>query len=184
MVRGMVTAKRLIVGLIALTALAAPPALAAAAQSTGARARPSSHALLTSKELWATIDVCNPKDQPNTVGVRGSMPGDGQSRDRLYMSFRLQYFEHRSSQWLDLTSASTGYFAVGAGGAPSRQDGSSFVIAPVAGQPASVLRGVVDFQWRHGKTVLTSGTRPTTAHRQSVSGADPVGYSAATCQIG
>ncbi len=37
----------------------------------------SQHSLLHSRELWATVDVCNPKDQPNTVGIRGSMPGDG-----------------------------------------------------------------------------------------------------------
>jgi hypothetical protein len=180
----MAVPRRQIAGLGALALLASAPAPAAARTST-ARSTAAPHALLTSKELWATIDVCNAKDQPNTVGIRGSMPGDGQSRDKLYMSFRLQYFNRTTAQWVDLSNgANTGYFAVGAGAAASRQDGSSFVIAPVPGKPAFTLRGVVDYQWRRGRTVLATGTRPTTAHRQSVSGSDPPGYSAATCLIG
>jgi hypothetical protein len=43
---------------------------------------------------------------------------------------------------------------------------------------------VVSFQWRRGSTVVTSGSKPTTAGRQSLAGADPAGFSAATCSIG
>ena len=181
----MAASKRMIVPLVALAALAPASAPAAPPSVRGAKAQPGARALLVSKELWATIDVCNPKDQPDTVGIRGSMPGDGQARDRMYMSFRLQYLERNTMRWLDLsTGASTGFVSVGAGAAASRQDGGSFVIAPVAGRPAFTLRGVVDFQWRRGRKVLVSGERPTTVGRLSVSGADPAGYSAATCLIG
>jgi hypothetical protein len=140
-------------------------------------------ALLDSHELWATIDVCSPANQPDTVGIRGSMPGDGHATDKMYMSFRLQY-ENASKQWIDLSSgASSGFVAVG-GGASARQGGTSFELKPVAGQPAVTLRGVVDFQWRHGKTILLSATRTTLAGHRSLAGADPADFSAATCLIG
>ena len=146
----------------------------------------SARALLGSHELWATIDVCNPADQPDTVGIRGSMPGDGQSRDRMYMSFRLQYLNVNGAtkRWVDLVSGATPNFVPVGAGASARQGGSSFQLVPVAGEPAVTLRGVVDFQWRSGKTIVQSAARATAAAHTSVAGADPTGYSAATCLIG
>ena len=173
--------------LAAITAmLAAGIATASASASAPAKAgKPtaSERVLLDSHELWATIDVCSPANQPDTVGIRGSMPGDGHTGDKMYMSFRLQY-ENASKQWIDLSSgASSGFVPVG-GGASARQGGTSFELKPVAGQPAVTLRGVVDFQWRHGKTILSSAARPTLAGHRSLAGADPADFSAATCLIG
>jgi hypothetical protein len=166
-----------------LAALAPPAALG---RSTSKRAKPAvdSSALFRSRLLWATIDVCNPPDQPDTVGVRGSMPGDHHSHDTMYMRFRLQYLNTTTKAWTDLAKgASSGYADVGTGADP-RQAGRSFQLNPVAGQPAFTLRGVVGFQWRHGKTVLAQTSRPTTAGRNSLAGADPAGFSAASCLIG
>jgi hypothetical protein len=141
-------------------------------------------ALLRSRELWATIDVCNPGDQPDYVGIRGSMPGDKHAHDKMYMSFRLQYMDTAAKRWVNLASASTAaYVLVGPGGSV-RQGGRSFQLVPKAGKPAFTLRGVVDFQWRRGKTVLQSTSRPTTAGHKSLAGADPAGFSAASCLIG
>jgi hypothetical protein len=139
------------------------------------------HALLSSRELWATIDVCHPADQAHTVGIRGSMPGDGRSHDKMYMSFRLQYQDATTGKWIDLDGASSKFLAVGGAGTP-RQDGLGFELTPAKAK--FMLRGVVEFQWRHGTTVLESATRPTTAGHRSLAGADPSGYSAATCAIG
>jgi len=165
----------------AVAALAAAPAAASSATTTTTRI--GARALLKSRELWATIDVCSPKDQPNTVGIRGSMPGDGRPSDRMFMSFRLQYM-NAAGTWVDLESGATpGYVGVGAAGT-AREGGRSFQLVPVAGKPATELRGVVDFQWRHGKTVLARGSRTTGAGHKSVAGADPAGYSAASCLIG
>jgi hypothetical protein len=144
----------------------------------------STRALLESKELWATIDVCSPPDQLNTVGIRGSMPGDGKAHDKMYMSFRLQYLDEATKTWVDLTSGTAPTFLAVGAGASARQGGSSFQLVPVAGKPPVTLRGVVDFQWRRGKKVVLSVSRPTTAARNSLAGADPRGYSAATCLIG
>jgi hypothetical protein len=45
------------------------------------------------------------------------------------------------------------------------------------------LRGVVDFQWRHDRTIVQSATEPTSTGHRSLAGADPQGFSAATCII-
>ncbi len=178
----MLTSKRLIAGLGVVVALSQAGALAAAAPTKPATPTPSAHALLSSRELWATIDVCNPADQPDTVGIRGSMPGDRHSHDKMYMSFRLQYM-NASKHWVNLSSATSAFVAVGSG-ASARQGGTSFELKPAAGKPAATLRGVVDFQWRRGATVLASGALPTAAGHKSLAGADPPDYSAASCIIG
>lgn len=182
--------RRATLGCIALAALAcvAASALLApayAADTTRAQTRASSvtvTALLRSRLLWATIDVCNPADQPDTVGVRGSMPGDGQVNDRLYMSFQLQSADASTHQWVDLPDAATAFVSVG-GARTARQGGQSFTLTPAPGKPAFSLRGVVSFQWRRGKHVIASAWRATSAARASNAGADPAGFSAASCQI-
>lgn len=173
----------------ALVVLMSAPALGAYASSPptkapAARAMTSKRSLLQSPQLWATIDVCNPADAPDMVGVRGSMPGDGRSNEIMYMRFRLQYMNATTKHWVDLTTeASSGFVAVGRAKS-TRQAGRSFQLIPVPGKPAFALRGVVSFQWRRGATVVNSASRPTTAGRQSLAGADPAGFSAATCSIG
>jgi hypothetical protein len=175
----------------ALALLAATAACLLPAGATAATVAPGSNreaplltALLRSRELWATIDVCNPADQPDYVGIRGSMPGDRHVHDKMYMSFRLQYMDATSRKWVDLSSAKTAAFVFVGPGGSVRQGGRSFQLVPRAGKPASTLRGVVDYQWRRGKTVLQSTSRPTTAGHKSLAGADPAGFSAAGCVIG
>lgn len=142
------------------------------------------HPLLHSRELWATVDVCSPKDQPNTIGIRGSMPGDGHPKDVMYMRFRVQYLDDTTKRWLDLAQgADSGFLKVGSARV-ARQAGRSFQFAAAAGKSAFTLRGDVVFQWRKGSTVLQTATVPTTAGHTSLAGADPRGYSAATCKLG
>jgi hypothetical protein len=179
----MVPSKRLFTGAVLAAALAPAPALAVSAPSSTSKPTLLERELLHSHELWATIDVCNTPKQPDTIGIRGSMPGDRQARDRMYMAFRLQYL-NAQKQWVNLSgSASSAYVAVGSG-ASSRQGGTSFELKPVAGKPAVTLRGVVDFEWRSGKTVAVLTADPTSASHRSLAGAEPAGYSAATCVIG
>lgn len=157
--------------------LIAPIVLAAAVTPAGA------HPLAHSRELWATVNVCNPKGQPNTIGIRGSMPGDGHATDAIYMRFRVQYLDAATNKWLDLAQgADSGFLKVGSA-ALTRQSGRSFQFAPAAGKPAFTLRGYVIFQLRKGATVLETATRPTTAGHTSLAGADPRGFSAATCTL-
>jgi hypothetical protein len=175
-----VPALLLLCATIALVTLSPAGALAKSASKQALDTQP----LLHSRLLWSTIDVCNPADQPDTVGIRGSMPADHQAHDTMYMRFRLQYLNPSTEAWTDLMkSSAASYVAVGTGADP-RQAGRSFQLSPAAGQPAFTLRGVVSFQWRRGKTVLAQVSHSTTAGRDSLAGADPSGFSAATCLIG
>jgi hypothetical protein len=176
----------------ALAALAAALACALAGGAAAATA-PSPHpgseaalmqALLRSRELWATIDVCSPADEQNYIGVRGSMPGDRHAHDKMYMRFRLEYMNTAKKNWVDLASATSPTFIYVGPGSGVRQGGRSFQLVPRSGKPAVMLRGVVEYQWRRGKTVVQSTSRMTGAGHKSVAGADPAGYSAATCSIG
>ncbi len=177
-----------------LPALAATLAVAAALPfAASAATSPAPHpsresalmkALLRSRELWATIDVCSPADQPDTVGVRGSMPGDRHTHDKMYMRFRLQYMNTATKHWADLSSARSPNFVFVGPGSGVRQGGRSFQLVPRPGKPAVELRGVVEYQWRRGSAVVQSVSRPTGAGHKSVAGADPPDYSAASCSIG
>src|ERR1700730_4914575 len=168
----------------ALPGLLPAPALGAGgASSKASEASFGPRALRVSRELWATIDVCKPADQPNTVGIRGSMPGDGNAHDTMYMSFRLQYMDTTTSQWVNLSKNAPAFVAVG-GAKSARQGGSSFELKPVTGQSPFSMRGVVDFQWKHSGSLVASFSRATSAGHQSLAGADPATFSAATCMIG
>jgi hypothetical protein len=143
----------------------------------------SAHSPLHSRELWATVDVCNPKDQPNTIGIRGSMPGDGHPKDVMYMRFQVQYQDPTTKKWVNLSQgADSGFTKVGSAQL-ARQAGRSFQFAPTSSRSAFTLRGNVVFQWRHGATVRQTATVATTAGHKSLAGADPRGYSAATCTL-
>jgi hypothetical protein len=183
----MLPASRIPLLAAALTVLALLPAGAfgaAAPVPHPSGETPLMKALLRSRELWATIDVCSPADQPNTVGIRGSMPGDRHAHDKMYMRFRLQYMDTTANHWADLPDARSSSFVFVGGSSGVRQGGRSFQLVPRPGRPAVELRGVVEYEWRHGKTVIQSVSRPTSAGHKSAAGADPAGYSAATCSIG
>ncbi len=175
--------------LVALSLSGLVPALApgsarAVVQTKKATRASEPASLLRSRLLWATIDVCNATDQPDTIGIRGSMPGDHAAHDAMFMRFRLQYMNTTTKAWVDLTKgAAEAYTNVGTG-ASARQAGRSFQLNPVAGQPAFTLRGVVNFEWRRRGTVIAQASRATSAGRVSLAGSDPEGFSAATCLIG
>jgi hypothetical protein len=170
---------------VALTVLVMSAAASASTPGSAKTPKPTQRerALLSSHELWATFDVCDPPNEPNTVGIRGSMPGDGQSNQKMFMSFRLQYM-NAHKLWVDVAgTASPSFVAVGSAAA-ARQGGATFDLKPVNGQPPVTLRGVVDFEWRHGKAVVLSATRTSTTGHKSLAGADPANFSAETCVIG
>jgi hypothetical protein len=175
----------------ALTAAIVPLVLLPAGAAVAATPPPRSggeaalmRALLHSRELWATIDVCSPSDQPNYVGVRGSMPGDRHVHDKMYMRFRLQYMNPAAKHWVDLASARSPSFVFVGAGSGVRQGGRSFQLVPRPGKPAVNMRGVVEYQWRRGRTIVQSTSRPTSAGHRSLAGADPPNFSSATCLIG
>ena len=161
----------------------AAPLVAAGAllAATGALARSSFTPLLKSPELWATVDICNTPHHPDTIGIRGSMPTDGHPRDTMYMRFLVQSLDSTTKQWADLgKSADSGFVPIGSA-ASTRQAGRTFEFKPTA--TAYTLRGLVEFQWRRAGTVVHLASRTTTVGHTSLAGAEPKGFSAASCVL-
>jgi hypothetical protein len=162
------------VALAALTcALVGTPAIALAAAPLPPPGSPL---------LWATVDVCDTAAHPNTVGIRGSMPGTGDVHELMYMSFNVEY-RRPGGPWRYLGAAGqSGPVRVGNGASVARQAGQDFVIAASTTR-TYVLRGVIVFEWRlRGRTVATQ-VRATRAGHVAAAGADPPGFSAAVCKI-
>jgi hypothetical protein len=163
-------------GAVSLLALAGP-ALAgpAAADRSGAARDPL---------LWATVNVCDTPGHPDGMGVRGSMPGTGDRGDELFMRLQLQFFRRSDGRWRTLRSADSGFLDLGHGAARARQAGRTFTLMPPgAGQQAFLLRGLVTFDWRRDGEVVRRVRRLTSAGHPGTGGADPAGFSAATCSI-
>ena len=160
---------------IVLAALAATLLAAGPAAGKG-------HTIRDSPLLWATINVCDTLAHPDTIGIRGSMPGSGKLGERMFMRFQVQYFRATDQMWHNISKGGdSGFVKVGSAGFKARQAGRLFVFAPPAGGSWQ-LRGVVTFEWKLGSTVVRRVRERTTAgHRAAES--DPVGYSSDTCVI-
>lgn len=158
---------RFAIGLCAAALLAAAPAGAEAGKPRGP---------------WATVNVCDTPANPDTIGIRGSMPGTGAAGDSLFMRFQVQYLDPVKVRWRYVgAAADSGFVSVGTGKARRRQGGRDFTIRP--GTVGYVLRGIVTFEWRRGPTVTHSARRFTTAGHPGTPGADPAGFTAATCAV-
>lgn len=133
--------------------------------------------------VWATVNVCDTENAPDTIGIRASMPGSRSGAEVRWMRFVVDYYSQEDDRWHRLgDGGDSGFLRVGRGRRP-RQFGRSMRIAPVAGEPV-LLRGRVYFQWRtEGGDVLQSERTRTRKGRRSNAGADPPGYSAASCTI-
>jgi len=163
-------------------ALCAGALFASASDAAPASGTAHAHSLLQSRELWATVDVCDPANEPNTVGIRGSMPADGHPKDAMYMRFQLQYVAAKSDVWTNLSGGDSGFVTIGSARS-ARQGGWSVQLMPVAGKPAYTIRGLVTFEWRRAGAIVHETTRTTEAGHDSLADADPAGYSAAQCTI-
>jgi hypothetical protein len=136
-----------------------------------------------SKDLWATVNICDSARSPDTIGIRASMPGSGRKGERMFMRFRVQYFATADQLWHNFLAAGTDseFVPVGAAKYKARQSGWTFPFTLEPGQ-SHQLRGVVNFEWRKGTKVVRKAVKKTAAgHRTAL--AEPKGYSAATCVI-
>lgn len=150
--------------------------------ATAASAKPKS--LYDSPLLWATINVCDTPDNPNTIGVRGSMPGSGVRGEVMYVRIQVQYFSRSERRWHNiLQGADSGWIPVGSARFASRQAGWSFRFVPPGDGSSDLLRGAVTFEWRKGTKVVRHLRKRTSSGHRSGAGSDPTGYSASSCQI-
>jgi hypothetical protein len=131
--------------------------------------------------LWATVNVCDTDEHPDTIGIRGSMPGNGRDTDRMYMRFQVQ-FQGSDGTWRPLSSGGlSAWELVGRGSWEARQSGYSFRVSPPEGSVR--LRGVVRFEWRRRGRVVRREIRATAGGHRSTAGSDPPRYSRGTCVV-
>ncbi|MCW3013165.1 MAG: hypothetical protein JWO02_257 [Solirubrobacterales bacterium] len=137
----------------------------------------------TASLLWATVNVCDTTDHPDTIGIRGSMPGSGVRAEEMYMRFQLQYFATDDKTWHNIgATGDSGFIDVGSAKYRQRQSGRNFTVQPPK-TGAFKLRGTVTFEWRNGTEVVRRERKRTTVGHGNTAGADPKGFSAATCDV-
>jgi hypothetical protein len=147
-----------------------------------AAASSKGHTIRDSPLLWSTVNVCDTLTHPDTIGIRGSMPGSGRAGEVMYMRFQVQFFNAVSQQWHNIRKGGdSGFVKVGSAGFKARQAGRLFVFAPPAGGSWQ-LRGVVTFEWKVGREVVRRVREHTSAGHRAAE-ADPAGYSSDTCVI-
>jgi hypothetical protein len=163
---------------------AALAGLALLVPATTAHARAASH-------LWATVNVCDTKNAPDTLGVRARMPGNG-THQRMWMRFRVQYLSTQTSKWAYVTQGGLSpWIEAGSAKFAFKETGYEFSFDPPAEGATFTLRGVVEYQWRakhhdkNGKIVTTVAQRKRkfTEAGHRTKDADPAAFSAKTCEI-
>ena len=165
----------LLVAAPALLALSPAPARGSSQPPTAAQIRAAVRRGESSRDLWTTINICNTKDHPLTLGIRGQMPALG-FQSSLEMDVQALYWSAgrfipvpRTQQLMDLGAHTTGLY----------QKGVSFSFAPAAGR----LSGTITFIWRRAGKVLAKATRAATGGHPSADDGDPKHYSSAQCAI-
>jgi hypothetical protein len=172
---------RVSITLVAVLALTVPAAAAAARSRprapTAAEIRRAVQRLERSRELWATIDICNTKRHPRAVGVRGQMPslGFGASHE---MNIQVEY-EPTPKIGFKPDPHAKQSVALGYSANKLLQGGSTWQFPRHTG----LLRATVAFVWRRGHEQIARIVRPTTGGHRNVDGADPPKFSAAQCRI-
>ncbi len=172
----------------AVTALvaAAAPGLAVTPASATSRSsdRPSATQIRTavhraerSRNLWATVNICNTKRHPHVIGIRGQMPALG-FKATLMMDIQVDYWntEHRT---FEPDPAAKKQVLLGRATSGLHQDGVSFRFDPPA-----VLSGRITFTWKLAGKVIGHASRRTANGPKHVDFGDPPGHNTSTCRIG
>src|SRR4051794_31701700 len=142
-------------------------ALIAALPASAAKHRP--HSIYKSPLLWATVNVCDTQASPDTIGIRGSIPGSGVRGESMFMRFQVQYFSRSEKRWHNIAEgADSGWVAAGSARYRARQAGWSFRFTPPTDGSSHLLRGAVTYEWRKGsKLVRRARKRTTSGHRSA-----------------
>jgi hypothetical protein len=159
----------------ALVSLVSVAVLAAAAPASAAESGPGPQ--------WATVNVCDPAGQPDVMGVRASLPGDG-SDARMFVRFTAQWHDNAQKAWLPVAGAATSpWLPAGSARSRSRQAGWNFEFESPPAGGVFLLRAVAELQWRKGATVVRSASLVTSAGMADVMEGDPAGTSLASCTM-
>jgi hypothetical protein len=153
------------------------------------------------RPFWATVNVCDTNSQPNALGVRTSVPGNG-STERIFARYTAQWWSGAAQEWLTVSgSGVTPWVLLGDAKMTARQAGWTFrFVQPPAGT-TYVMRGVVQLEWRDEVQATRRASRSRKARQaqrvavvrertlltetgmHGVQGGDPAGTSKAMCLI-
>jgi hypothetical protein len=163
--------------LVVVLTVLATPALGSAAGPTPNQIKTAVRSAERSKRLWATINVCDTRKHPNTIGIRGEAPALGFPAT-ISISLGVDFWSKTDKRYEPDPNAQR-VIKVGPISHGIHQRGVTFRFAPHTGR----LRGTATFSWkRHGK-VLGTAKRVTTSSHHDADFGDPSGFSAATCMI-
>ena len=74
------------------------------------------------RNVWATVNVCDTASAPNTIGIRASMPGSRTGAEVRWMRFVVEYHSEADDRWRRLAAGGdSGYLRVGRGRRPTRR---------------------------------------------------------------
>jgi hypothetical protein len=130
-----------------------------------------------SRNLWATVNICNTKNHPNIVGIRGQMPALGFD-SVLSMQVELRYWSDSAKRYMTLPSTKQ-TIALGTERTGLHQTGISFRFSPHAG----TLAGTIRFEWRLKRRSIGHATRHTSPDHPDADQGDPAHFSAGKCEI-
>jgi hypothetical protein len=162
---------------IATTTFAANAGAAATSNPTAAQIKKAIARAERSKLLWATVNICNSKRYPDTIGIRGQMPSLGFAA-WLSMNIQLNYYSPADKQFIPLPSGGTHTTRLGRSSVKLQQGGATWNFnKPV------LLDASVQFVWRRAGKLLGETTQTTTAGHRTEQFGSPTHYSAKQCQI-
>jgi hypothetical protein len=168
---------------VLVLAVAATPAPTSAKSVSRGPSRAQIHQAVRAAErsssLWATINICNSRRYPNTLGVRGQMPTLGFSAS-LSMLIQVDYYSPQIKRFVAIKSSNAiSKLSLGSASSGLQQDGAVFPFAAHTG----LLNATIVFTWKRGGKVLGQTKRRTSAGHRDADYGSPPHFSAAHCQI-
>ena len=163
--------------LVVVLAVVATPALGSTSDPTPKQIKIAVHSAERSKRLWATINVCDTRKHPRTIGIRGEAPALGFPAT-ISISIAVDFYSKADKRFEPDPNA-TKMIKLGPVSHGIHQRGVMFQFARHTGR----LRGTATFSWTRRGKVLGSTKRVTTPSHHDADFGDPSGFSAATCMI-
>jgi hypothetical protein len=168
---------RTVVALVVAAAAAPAYGQAKSSDPTPVQIRTAIRTAAHSRSLWATVNICDTKRHPNTIGIRAQMPSLPFAAS-LSMRVQIDYYSFADKRFV----SDPGVVRTVPLGDPANQviqGGANFQF-----QPPVVLSGTVTFEWKLAGRTIGRATRLTGHGYKGVNGGDPAGYSTATCRMG
>lgn len=173
---------RFATGAVVIALLASVPVAASYGSSTNptpTQLRAAIQRAERSRQLWATVNICNTRLHPHTIGIRGQMPALG-FVSSMSMMITIDYLDPSTKRFMPDRSVHR-FVPLGQPAEGLWQGGVRFSFK----KPTTpvVLRGMVTFEWKPSGKVVGSTTKYTVNGIKHVDDSDPPGYSTATCDL-